>query len=154
MGKKLKSADPLTLFVDRATHEFGAVYYNLNSAAIPQRLEGTEEPAFFSVKYALAACWHSKSRKVSILLEYAQVDLEFHTVEEAREFLNTFEDAAATTQNNSFCSYEHHSLRKLEDNSFNMANESISGRSFRPWMDAGSSEWTRFVNIGMVLITD
>lgn len=155
MGRGLPSANSVILLVDRATHEFGVIHYNQNSVATVERLTDTDELAFFSARHALAACWHSKSKKVSILQQHTQIDLIFHTPTEAREFLDTFEDAAATTQNSSFCSYEHSSIHKFMHTSFDMAKENIAGRTVQPWMDARvtSSEWTRFVTIGRGLIT-
>jgi hypothetical protein len=107
----------------------------------------TEEPAFFSAKDALAACWHSKSRKVTLLLlQQTQVSLKFPTSLEARAFLDAFEDAAATAHNISFTTYEHQSLNKFKEESFDMVKEQIAGRVVQPWMNAHNkpaSEWPR-----------
>lgn len=153
LGKDLTSEIPTIIFVDRATHEFGLVYYDTNAVAVVERFPDTEEPAFFPAKHALAACWHNKCNKISILLKQTQVDLTFHTPTEARDFLDTFEDAAASTQNISFCTYEHHSLNKLKDRSFDMVDENIAGRVVQTWIDAHktTSEWTRYFKTTRIL---
>ena len=139
--------DRSEVFVDRATHEFGVVYYDLYSAAAVQQFPDTDEPVFFQASNALAACWHSKCKKVSLLCQHLQVDLGFHSIEEARDFLDTFEDATATTQNLSFCTYEHSSITKFRDDSFDMVQDQLTGRVIQSWMDgrAASSEWSTYV---------
>jgi histone acetyltransferase HTATIP len=147
-GKDLTVKDNTTIFVDRATHEFGFVFYpGASEVAFVAQFPDTEEPAFFSAKDALAACWHSKSRKVTLLLlQQTQVSLKFPTSSEARAFLDAFEDAAATAHNISFTTYEHESLNKFKAEGFDMVNENIAGRVVQPWMNAHSkpsSEWPR-----------
>lgn len=147
-GKDLTVKDNTTIFVDRATHEFGFVFYpGTSEVAVVAQFSDTEEPVFFSAKDALAACWHSKSRKVTILLlQQTQVGLKFPTSLEARAFLDAFEDAAATAHNISFITYEHHSPSKFMEKSFDMVKEQIAGRVVQPWMNAHhkpSSEWPR-----------
>lgn len=147
-GKDLTVEDHTTIFVDRATHEFGFVFYP-DEVAVVAQFPDTDEPAFFSAKDALAACWHSKSRKVTILLlQQIQISLKFSTSSEARAFLDAFEDAAATAHNMSFSTYEHHSLNKFSEKSFDMVKEQCAGRVVQPWMNVHhkpSSEWPRYV---------
>ena len=147
VGKDLTSTNPTKIFIDRSTHEFGIVYYNSNSAAAVEQFPDTDEPVFFPAKNALLACWHSKCKKISVLFQHVQIDLGFRSAAEAREFLDTFEDAAATTQNISFCTYEHHSSNRFKEKCFDMVKEKIAGRIVQPWMDAHapSSEWPRYV---------
>jgi histone acetyltransferase HTATIP len=147
-GKDLTVKDNTTIFVDRATHEFGFIFYpGASEVAFVAQFPDTEEPAFFSAKDALAACWHSKSRKVTLLLlQQTQVSLKFPTSLEAHAFLTAFEDAAATAHNISFSTYELQSLNKFNEESFDMVKEQYARRVFQPWMSAQqkpSSEWPR-----------
>ena len=154
LGKDLTVKDHTTIFVDRATHEFGFVTYpgdDPDGVAVVEQFPDTGEPAFFTAKDALAACWHSKSRKVTLLLlQQTQVSLRFTASLEARAFLDAFEDAAATANNMSFTTYEHHSLNKFMEKSFDMVKEQIAGRIFQPWVNAHhepSSEWPRWAEV-------
>ncbi|KAJ8113355.1 hypothetical protein OPT61_g4493 [Boeremia exigua] len=150
VGKDLTSVNSTKLYVDRATHEFGVVYFDPNGAAALEQSPGTDEPIFFSAGNALAACWHSKSKKISILFPLVQIDLGFRSPSEARDFLDAFEDSTATSQNLSFCTYEHHSSVKFKETGFDMKREKISGRIVQPWMDAHihASEWPNLRKTG------
>jgi len=149
VGQDFNSTNPTVLFVDRATQEFGIVFFNSESAAAFEMFPDTHEPVFFPAKDALAACWHGKSKKISILYPGTQVNLGFHSAGEARNFLDVFEDATVTTQNVSFCTHEHHSINKFRERSFSMLKEYIGGRVVQHWMDAHalSSEWPRYFGI-------
>ncbi|KAJ4991436.1 BTB/POZ domain-containing protein [Stagonosporopsis vannaccii] len=143
VGEDLRSTNPTNVFVDRTTQEFGIVYFHSDATATVEKFPDTHEPIFFSAKDALAACWHNKCKKISILYHHVQINLVLQSASEARGFLDAFEDATGTTQNISFCTYEHHSLHKFRERSFSMAKEKIGGRVVQHWMDAHapSSEW-------------
>ncbi|KAH6643776.1 hypothetical protein C7974DRAFT_5230 [Boeremia exigua] len=143
LGKGLSFLKATTIYVDRATHEFGIVYFASNAAAVMEQFPETNEPVYFTAKDALAACWHTKCKKISILFQHVQINLGFYSPAEARGFLDAFEDATAATQNISFCTYEHHSGIKFREKDFDMVKEKIAGRIVQPWMDAHapSSEW-------------
>lgn len=99
IGRELASTNSSKVFVDRATQEFGIVYFNSDSAAAVETFPDTGEPIFFSAKDTLAACWHSKCKEISILCQGVQIDFKFQSASEARNFLDALEDATATTQN-------------------------------------------------------
>lgn len=148
LGTGLVSTAPTRVYVDRATHDFGIIYFDSAAAAAVEVYEDTGEPIYFSAKDAVAACWHSKCKKISLLFECLQFNLSFQSPAEARDFLDAFEDATAATHNISFCTYEHHSMSKFQVKSFDMLAEKVAGRVVQPWMDAHapSSEWPRYVH--------
>ncbi|KAF9696533.1 hypothetical protein EKO04_005325 [Ascochyta lentis] len=142
VGKDFSSSNPTRMFVDRATHEFGIIYHDSDSVAAVEQFSDTDEPVYFRAKTALAACWHSRCKKVSILFQHLQIDLKFCSIQQAREFLDAFKDAATSTLNSIFYAYEHNNTRIFNSLTFDMSEEHC-GRIAQPWMDvsAPSSEW-------------
>jgi len=106
IGKEQKTAGPTFLFLDRANAEFGFVSSNSSSIATVLRFPETNEPIYFQAKTARAAAWRDKSKKVSILFQHLQVDLEFASTDRARGFLDVLEDIATAAGNHFFYSYE------------------------------------------------
>ncbi|KAJ4331547.1 hypothetical protein N0V95_009863 [Ascochyta clinopodiicola] len=143
IGKDCNSSNPTRVFVDRAAHEFGIIYYFANSVAAVEQYSDTGEPVYFQAKTALTACWHSKCKKVSVLFQHLQVDLQFCSTQEARDFLDAFKDSTKITQNNAFHAYEHNSIKNFSGASFDMVKEEHAGRIIQPRIDApaASSEW-------------
>jgi histone acetyltransferase HTATIP len=86
------------LFVDRATHEFGIVYYNSQSIAAVEQFPDTEEPVYFEAKTARAACKHDSCGKVTVLFEHVQLNLKF----ESTGALGSEDHVSATTHAHSF----------------------------------------------------
>ena len=106
IGKEQKTTGPTFLFLDRANAEFGFVRSSTFSIATVLRFPETNEPIYFQAKTARAAAWRDKIKKVSILFQRLQVDLEFASPDRARSFLDVLEDIATAAGNHFFYSYE------------------------------------------------
>jgi len=106
IGKEQKTTVHTTLFLDRANAEFGFVVYTSASIAFVLRFPETNEPMYFQAKTARAAAWRDKSKKIPILFQHLQVDLEFAAPDQARSFLDVLEDIATAAGNHFFYSYE------------------------------------------------
>ena len=167
-GKEQKIDVHTTLFLDRANAEYGFVVYTSASIAFVLRFPETNEPIYFQAKTARAAAWRDKSKKVSILFQHLQVDLEFVSPDRARSFLDVLEDIATAAGNHFFYSYEvpqyahcptfdivHEtdiSGRKVAfvKADFDMEQQGFTSRAPQPWMavSADSSEWPRLRKTG------
>jgi hypothetical protein len=100
-----KSRVPTQLYLDRANGEFGIVTYDsLSTATMVQFTD--DEPVYFQAKIARAASFRSKCRKISLLFQHMQIDLEFTSPEQARTFLNMVEDISMAAGNHFFYTYE------------------------------------------------
>ena len=106
IGKEQKTTGHTFLFLDRANAEVGFVSFNTHSIATVLRFPETTEPIYFQAKTARAAAWRDKIKKVSILFQRLQVDLEFASPDRARSFLDVLEDIATAAGNHFFYSYE------------------------------------------------
>lgn len=100
-----KSHGPSRLYLDRANGEFGIV--SNAPSATPTLAQFPDEGAiYFAGKSARAAAWRAKCKKIVLLFEHCQIDLEFGTVDDAHDFLHTAEDIAMNAGNHFFYSYE------------------------------------------------
>lgn len=106
IDKDSQLAGPADLFLDRANGEFGFIRYTSLAVATVVQFPDTSEPVFFQVNGARAAAWRPKSRKISILFQYLQIDLEFNLPEHARGFLCVLQDLILAAGNHFFSSYE------------------------------------------------
>jgi hypothetical protein len=106
IDRENKSGCSAHLLLDRANSEFGFVRYTSNAVAVVVQFPDTGEPIYFSVKDARAAAWREKCRKISILFQHLQVDLDFGLPEGARGFLDVLEDLAMAAGNHFFYSFE------------------------------------------------
>lgn len=104
--KEQKITGPTTLFLDHANTEFGFIRSTSSNIASVFRFLETNEPIYFQAKTARAAAWRDKSKKVSILFEHLQVDLEFASPDHARSFLDVLEDIVTAAENHLFYTYE------------------------------------------------
>jgi hypothetical protein len=144
IGKDFTSSNPTELFIDRATFEFGIIYYDSCSIAAVDQYSDTDEPVYFEAKKARAACWQEQCSKVSILFQDLQIDLKFLIPRHAREFVDALENLAAMTQNKSFC--KHAITTKGFSNSyFDMADKGYVERVNQLGMvvPATSSHWAK-----------
>jgi hypothetical protein len=106
IGKEQKTIGATNLFLDRSNAEFGLIRYTAANIASVLRFPETNEPMYFQAKNARAAAWRDKSKKVSILFQHLQLDLEFASPDRACAFLNVLEDIAMAAGNHFFYSYE------------------------------------------------
>ncbi|KAI4639122.1 uncharacterized protein J4E78_011010 [Alternaria triticimaculans] len=150
IGKEQKNTDPTFLFMDRANAEFGFVDSTSFSIASVLRFPETDEPIYFQAKTARAAAWRDKSKKVSVLFQHLQVDIEFASPDRARGFLDVLEDIATAAGNHFFYSYEVPQKVAFVKTDFDMEQQGFTSRAPRPWMavPADSSEWPRLRKTG------
>ena len=87
-----KSPDPGHVLLDRANAEFGLVYQSNPGVAEMAQFPDTGEPIFFQASKARAICtrFNNTCKKVSVLMQYIQIDLEFMTSADARDFADKF----------------------------------------------------------------
>jgi hypothetical protein len=102
---EFKSSGPSMLYLDRANGEFGIVYPSPTTAITLAQFPD-DEPIYFQGKNVRATCWRSKCKKVTLLFEFLQVDLEFDDVQSACAFEYLVEQVVMTAGNHFFCSYE------------------------------------------------
>jgi len=106
IDRENKSGCSAHLFLDRANSEFGFIRYTTNAVAVVVQFPDTGEPIYFSIKDAQVAAWRDKCRKISILFQHLQVDLDFGSPDPARHFLGVLEDLAMAAGNHFFYSFE------------------------------------------------
>ena len=80
---------PVQLVLDRANAELGLVYQTSPSISVMAQFPDTEEPVYFQVSKARAACtrFNNSCKKVCILMQHFQLDLVFATGAHAADFL-------------------------------------------------------------------
>jgi histone acetyltransferase HTATIP len=105
INHEFKSSGASRLYLDRANGEFGVV--SPTSSAITNLVQfSDDEPIYFSGKNARAASWRGRCKKISLLFEFLQIDLEFAQVDAAHDFLHVVEDITMAAGNHFFYSYE------------------------------------------------
>lgn len=105
VSQTYKSHGPSRLYLDRANGEFGVI--SVSPEATPTlALYPDDEPIHFEGKTTRAAWWGTRRKKIVLLFEHCQVDLDFAAVDSAHDFLHTIEDIAMGAGNNFFSSYE------------------------------------------------
>jgi histone acetyltransferase HTATIP len=105
VNHEYKSTGPSQLYLDRANGEFGIVSQALLAITTLAQYPD-DDPIYFEGKGARAASWRAKCKKVSLLFQHAQVDLEFASIEQAHSFLHMVEDIAMAAGNKFFYSYD------------------------------------------------
>ncbi|KAH7410362.1 hypothetical protein DE146DRAFT_675082 [Phaeosphaeria sp. MPI-PUGE-AT-0046c] len=146
VSQTYKSHGPSRLYLDRANGEFGVV--SMSPHATPTMAQfPDDEPIYFEGKCARAAAWRSKCKKVVLLFEHCQVDLEFAAVDSAHDFLHAVEDIAMGTGNNFFYSYEVPSGIPFVRADFDMVKHNYVDRTPHP-VPAADSEWSQLRQSG------
>jgi histone acetyltransferase HTATIP len=86
-----KSPHPAQLFLDRANSEFGLIYQIAPGVVVMAQFPDTDEPVYFQVSRARAVCSRLSStcKKVCVLMQHFQIDLEFRTSDQASGFLQS-----------------------------------------------------------------
>jgi histone acetyltransferase HTATIP len=147
------------LFVDRATHEFGIVYYNSQSIAAVEQFPDTEEPVYFEAKTARAACKHDICGKVTVLFEHVQLNLKFESTgalgsedhvsatTHAHSFVNAVEVLAGAAQSKTFRIHTVIAKGFDKNDDFDMVARGYTERVVESWMSqsTGSSHWSESV---------
>ncbi|KAJ4403810.1 SAS complex subunit [Didymella pomorum] len=150
-SKPEEEDDGTELSVDRATHEFGIVYYDsLNSSH-------TQGPVYFEAKTARAACKHDSCGKVTVLFEHVQLNLIFESTgalssedhisatTHAHSFVNALEVLAGAAQNRTFRIHTVIAKGFNKSDDFDMAARGYTERVIESWMSqsTGSSHWSK-----------
>ncbi|KAL6707840.1 hypothetical protein ACN47E_003740 [Coniothyrium glycines] len=148
--KNAKSVSPGQLMLDRANAEFGIIRNTHQGVHVVVRFPDTNEPVYFAAKDVRAAAWREKCKKVSVLLQYIQVDLEFRLHDCARSFLDGLEDLTLAVGNHFFYSYEVPKNEAFMRADFDMVKMGYTNRDAQPWASfpAVTSEWPRLRKTG------
>jgi hypothetical protein len=105
INHEYKSSGPSRIYIDRANGEFGII--SPSSIAVANLAQfPDDEPIYFQGKNARAASWRVKCKKVTLLFEFLQVDLDFVEVDCAHAFVHSVEAMALAAGNHYFSSYE------------------------------------------------
>lgn len=163
IGRNFKWAKPeeeddrTELFVDRATHEFGIVYYDSHSIAAVEQFPDTEEPVYFEAKTARAACKHDNCGKVTVLFEHLQLNLKFESsgtsgagdyvsaMTYAHDFVNALEVLAGAAHNKTFRTHTVIAKGFDKNDDFNMVARGYTERVVESWMSqpTATSHWSK-----------
>lgn len=102
--KDFESQEPAYLLLDRANAEFGLIHEASPGVAVMARFPDTGEPVFFQASKARAICtrFNNTCKKVSVLLQYMQIDLHFKASADASDFVDTIRRLAFKTGNLQF----------------------------------------------------
>jgi histone acetyltransferase HTATIP len=148
-GKDQKTTGPTNLFLDRANAEFGFIRYSAHNVAAILRFPDTDEPMYFQAEDVRAAAWREKCKKVCVLFQHLQLDLEFASPDLARSFLDMLGDImmAAGIQ---FYAYEVPPKVAFMKADFDMEQQGFTSRATQPWIAVQneSSEWPRLRKTG------
>ncbi|KAH8724399.1 histone acetyltransferase MYST2 [Phaeosphaeriaceae sp. PMI808] len=141
---------PWRLLLDRANGELGIVSAHQPLATMALAQFPDDEPIYFEAKTGRAASWRPKCKKVSLLFEHMQIDLEFITVDEAHRFLHTVEDIAMVAGNHHFYSYEVPCGVPFVRADFDMVKHGYVDRLSHNWlgMNSKDTEWPRLRRTG------
>jgi histone acetyltransferase HTATIP len=102
-----KSADHAYLLLDRANAEFGLFYYVAAGVCVMAQLPDNE-PVYFAVSRCRAACSRpgQTCKKVCVLMQHFQIDLEFTTADHASDFLQSLGRLTTKVGNMEFVVFE------------------------------------------------
>jgi histone acetyltransferase HTATIP len=102
-----KSANHAYLLLDRANSEFGLFYHIAPGVGLMAQLTD-DEPIYFQISRMRAACSRpgQTCKKVCVLMQHYQIDLEFTTADHASDFLHSLGRLATKVSNLSFEVFE------------------------------------------------
>ena len=170
ISNDFSSPGPAQLLLDHANAEFGLVYQTEPGVAVMTQFPDTDEPIFFQVSKARAACTRldNEFKKVCVLMQHFQLDLHFETAHDASDFLLKLRRTAAEVGNLHF---ELHDVPRMcyispdtleirmiltnasskaiiARNNFSMVEEGYANHSCQSWMavpNESTSKWARYV---------
>jgi hypothetical protein len=148
-GKEQKITGPTSLFLDRANAEFGFIRYSAYNVAAILRFPDTDEHMYFQAQGVRAAAWGEKCKKVCVLFQHLQLDLEFASPDLARSFLDMLGDIMMAA-GNQFYTYEVPPKVAFMKADFDMEQQGFTSRATQPWIAVQneSSEWPRLRKTG------
>jgi histone acetyltransferase HTATIP len=102
-----KSADHAYLLLDRANAEFGLFYHIVAGVGVMAQFPDNE-PVYFAVAGCRAACSRpgQMCKKVCVMMQHFQIDLEFTTADHASDFLQSLGRLATKVGNMEFEVFE------------------------------------------------
>lgn len=108
VDREFKSPSAAHLLLDRANSEFGLIYQIAPRVAIMAQFPDNDEPVFFQVSRTRAACTRpgQTCKKVCVLVQHLQIDLEFTTSDHASDFMQSLGRLATKVGNLEFDVYE------------------------------------------------
>lgn len=91
LSKNSRSNQPSQIYLDRTNAEFGIIYTLDTGLCVLADAPDTDEPVYFQVSHTRAVCSRSNQacKKVCVLLQNSQLDLEFKNGESASDFQDT-----------------------------------------------------------------
>jgi histone acetyltransferase HTATIP len=148
-GKGQKITGATSLFLDRANAEFGFIRYSAHHVAAILRFPDTDEPMYFQAEEARAAAWREKCKKVCVLFQHGQLDLEFASPDLARSFLDMLGDIMMAA-GNQFYTYGVPPKVAFMKADFDMEQQGFTSRATQPWIAVQNelSEWPRLRKTG------
>jgi hypothetical protein len=148
-GKDQKTTGTTNLFLDRANAEFGFIRYSAHNVAAILRFSDTDEPMYFQAEDVRATAWREKCKKVCVLFQHVQLDLEFASPELARSFLDMLRDIMMAA-GNQFYTYEVPPKVAFMKADFDMEQQGFTSRATQPWIAVQneSSDWPRLRKTG------
>jgi histone acetyltransferase HTATIP len=148
-GKGQKITGATSLFLDRANAEFGFIRYSAYDAAAFPRYPETDSGKNFGAEEARAAAWREKCKKVCVLFQHGQLDLEFASPDLARSFLDMLGDIMMAA-GNQFYTYEVPPKVAFMKADFDMEQQGFTSRATQPWIAVQNelSEWPRLRKTG------
>jgi histone acetyltransferase HTATIP len=102
-----KSPSPAYLLLDRANAEFG-LFYHIAAGVGHMAQASDDEPIYFQVSSTRAACSRAGQtcKKVCVLVQHYQLDLEFAAADHASDFLHSLGRLATKVGNLNFEVFE------------------------------------------------
>ncbi|KAF2028755.1 histone acetyltransferase MYST2 [Setomelanomma holmii] len=132
---EFKSPAPAHLLLDRANSEIGLIYQIAPRVAVLAKLPDSDDPIFIRVSATRAACSRegNSCKKVCVLLEHMQIDLEFTTADDASVFLHTLGRLATRVGNLKFDVFEAQSLNALNRPEFSVEKMCVANQPSELW---------------------
>ncbi|KAH7081842.1 hypothetical protein BKA63DRAFT_550432 [Paraphoma chrysanthemicola] len=133
----------------RANNEFGIVSHSalpiISMAQYPD-----DDPIYFQATSARAAAWRTRCKKIALLFEHLQIDLEFTSVDDAQAFVRLIENIAMSAGNPLFNSHELQQNVPFMRADFDMIKLGYVDRTPQSWMKTPdeNSDWPRLRQTG------
>jgi hypothetical protein len=129
------------LLLDRANAEFGLFFHiAAGVGTIAQLLD--DEPVYFEVSRCRAACSRPglSCKKVCVLMQNTQIDLEFSTADHASNFMQILRRLATKVGNMEFAVFEAPSLSALNRVDYSIEKMCDMAKTCQAWMGAGDTD--------------
>jgi histone acetyltransferase HTATIP len=130
-----KSPSPAYLLLDRANAAFDLFYHVAAGVGVMAQLPDNE-PVYFEVSGTRAACSRPSQtcKKVCVLMQHSQIDLEFATSDHAGDFLQSLGRLATKVGNLNFEIFEAQSLSALNRADYSIEKMCDISEASQAWM--------------------